>query len=511
MILQRSFSSLGLLALVTLPLTAAWGQASPSPAAAGLAEHPALEPASCIAPPKDAVTFVQTPGAPFTAIPSADGCWVFVSLTSTREIAAFRRDGGELKLQYTVPLHEAPTGMVLTHDGQLLLAATGDSVTAVDVIALTRGNDHPSVYTIRGDQFDGAIYVNVTHDDGYLFVANERGGTITVVNLKQARASGFKSSGIIGNIPAGEAPIAVTLSPDDKRLYSTSERASGHLAAGGARCDTEAPGEIEVIDVVRAEKDPAHSVLSLVPGGCEPVRLVLSDDGAIAYVTARGEDKVLAFDTGRLESDSARALLGQVPAGAAPVGLAIGAGRLIVASSNRFGASSAPQRLTILDSNWQTWRHGSVLTAEVRAGSFPREERLSPDGKTVYVTNFTSNQLEMVDLTRLPPLAAQTAPESAGPTQPLLPTAISLSADVLAKYVGNYQLAPNFAIAITLSGDQLSEQATGQAAFPIFPDSKTEFFLKVVDAKISFEEDSAGKVTGFVFHQGGHDLPGKKE
>jgi hypothetical protein len=51
MILQRSFSSLGLLALVTLPLTAAWGQASPSPAAAGLAEHPALEPASCIAPP----------------------------------------------------------------------------------------------------------------------------------------------------------------------------------------------------------------------------------------------------------------------------------------------------------------------------------------------------------------------------------------------------------------------------------------------------------------------------
>ena len=232
----------------------------------------------------------------------------------------------------------------------------------------------------------------VTHDDGYLFVANERGGTITVVNLKQARASGFKSSGIVGNIPAGEAPIAVTLSPDDKRLYSTSERASEHLAAGGARCDTEAPGEIEVIDVARAEKDPAHSVLSLVPGGCEPVRLVLSDDGAIAYVTARGEDKVLAFDTGRLESDSARALLGQVPAGAAPVGLAIGVGRLIVASSNRFGAPSAPQHLTILDSNWQTWRHGSVLTAEVRAGSFPREERLIDDCKTnVQVSLFRAN------------------------------------------------------------------------------------------------------------------------
>src|ERR1700735_1933521 len=114
MILQRSFSSLGLLALVTLPLTAAWGQASSSPAAAGLAERPVLKPASCQAPPKDAVTFAQTPGAPFTAIPSADGCWVFVGLTSTSQMAAFRRDGGVLKLQYTVPFHEAPTDMVLT-------------------------------------------------------------------------------------------------------------------------------------------------------------------------------------------------------------------------------------------------------------------------------------------------------------------------------------------------------------------------------------------------------------
>ena len=32
----------------------------------------------------------------------------------------------------------------------------------------------------------------------------------------------------------------------------------------------------------------------------------------------------------------------------------------------------------------------------------------------------------------------------------------------------------------------------------------------MVDAKISFEEDSAGKVTGLIFHQGGHDSPGER-
>jgi CubicO group peptidase (beta-lactamase class C family) len=87
---------------------------------------------------------------------------------------------------------------------------------------------------------------------------------------------------------------------------------------------------------------------------------------------------------------------------------------------------------------------------------------------------------------------------------------IALEASALRKLVGDYQLAPNFVVAITLAGDQLSEQATGQKACPIFPESNTEFFLKAVDAQISFKEDSAGKVTGLVFHQGGHNVPGKK-
>ncbi len=92
----------------------------------------------------------------------------------------------------------------------------------------------------------------------------------------------------------------------------------------------------------------------------------------------------------------------------------------------------------------------------------------------------------------------------------IFPKSIPLPASVLAKYIGAYQLAPGFVITITLSGHQLSEQATGQAAFPIFPQSPTEFFLKVVDAQISFVENSGGQVNGLVLHQGGRDVPGKK-
>jgi DNA-binding beta-propeller fold protein YncE len=33
---------------------------------------------------------------------------------------------------------------------------------------------------------------------------------------------------------------------------------------------------------------------------------------------------------------------------------------------------------------------------QVRAGSFPRQFALSPDGRTLYVTNFASSQLETI-------------------------------------------------------------------------------------------------------------------
>ena len=52
---------------------------------------------------------------------------------------------------------------------------------------------------------------------------------------------------------------------------------------------------------------------------------------------------------------------------------------------------------------------------------------------------------------------------------------IALDAGALGKFVGNYQLAPNFVIAITLAGDQLYEQATGQRPVPSSPNQTRSF------------------------------------
>jgi serine-type D-Ala-D-Ala carboxypeptidase/endopeptidase len=82
---------------------------------------------------------------------------------------------------------------------------------------------------------------------------------------------------------------------------------------------------------------------------------------------------------------------------------------------------------------------------------------------------------------------------------------IQVDPKVLDSYVGDYPLSPDFVIAITRPGAGLALQATGQPRLKLFAESETRFFLREVDAQITFEKDADGKVTGLVLHQNGRD------
>ena len=89
-------------------------------------------------------------------------------------------------------------------------------------------------------------------------------------------------------------------------------------------------------------------------------------------------------------------------------------------------------------------------------------------------------------------------------------TAITLPPAALDAYVGEYELAPQFHIVITRGTDGLVAEPTGQGKAPLFAEKESEFFFKVVDAQVTFERDSAGKVTAMVLHQNGQNLRGAK-
>jgi hypothetical protein len=88
---------------------------------------------------------------------------------------------------------------------------------------------------------------------------------------------------------------------------------------------------------------------------------------------------------------------------------------------------------------------------------------------------------------------------------------ITVPPAILEKYVGTYELMPNFNLVITVENGQLISQATGQGKLPLFAESETKFFLKVVDAEVEFFKNDKGEVTHLILHQGGQDVKGTKK
>jgi tetratricopeptide (TPR) repeat protein len=78
------------------------------------------------------------------------------------------------------------------------------------------------------------------------------------------------------------------------------------------------------------------------------------------------------------------------------------------------------------------------------------------------------------------------------------------------RYVGEYEVTPSFTVKIFKEGTKLMTQATGQPVFELFPEAEDKFYLKVVNAKVSFIKDDKGQISGLVIHQGGRDVTGKK-
>lgn len=89
--------------------------------------------------------------------------------------------------------------------------------------------------------------------------------------------------------------------------------------------------------------------------------------------------------------------------------------------------------------------------------------------------------------------------------RPVERTMVKVEPAVLAKYVGTYELEPNFSLVFTLDGNQLMSQATHQSKFPVYPEAENKFFLTVVDATVEFVKDDKGQISYAILHQGGKD------
>jgi CubicO group peptidase (beta-lactamase class C family) len=91
---------------------------------------------------------------------------------------------------------------------------------------------------------------------------------------------------------------------------------------------------------------------------------------------------------------------------------------------------------------------------------------------------------------------------------PAKPKVVKLDPDTLDARTGRYAILPGFSLTITRDGERLYCQATDQPRFRIYPQSETEFFYKVVDARLTFKLDKQGRAYMLTLNQNGLKLPG---
>jgi CubicO group peptidase (beta-lactamase class C family) len=148
----------------------------------------------------------------------------------------------------------------------------------------------------------------------------------------------------------------------------------------------------------------------------------------------------------------------------------------------------------------EVWHNGQTGGYHSFAGFAPE--------RRVGVVVLSSTAADPADLVGLNVLRLERgAPAIPARLQPLA----KLESKVLDEYPGEYPLAPGAVLKIVRQGERLTAQLTGQPAFRIFPEAKDRFYYRVVDAKLIFEREKDGPVTGLVLHQNGQKLKAPRQ
>ena len=385
---------------------------SAAPASPTLPDRALLSPGCSTATAKSpllsgvAAAMVPVSGHPFGVAVTPDGRWAFVADGGTIDVLRTGSSLTPVKVATTpVQVTTAPAaalgvgsllGETLTSDGRYVLAATGGGAAVVSVARAEQGRRDAVLGTMSDPTGgSGAIEVAVSPDGDYAFVTQEDSLRVAVFNLHRALTAGFGPGDFAGTIPVGIDPVGMAISPDGRWLYVTSE-VMAQTPQGNV-------GTLTVVSVARADNDPAASVVATVAAGCNPVRVITSADGREVWVTARASDDLLCFSAAALRTDPGRALMAIVRVGEAPVGLMLvrNGSLVVVADSNRFGASGATSDLSVV-SVAAALAGKSAAVGLITAGLFPREMALEPDGQRLLVTNFASGQLEAVSIPSIP-------------------------------------------------------------------------------------------------------------
>lgn len=239
--------------------------------------------------------------------------------------------------------------------------------------------------------------VAVSPDGRSVYVTNSGDGTVSQYSVG---AGGTLTPKMPATVMAGSGPVAVAVSPDGKSVYVADAN-----QAAVSQFDVGAGGALSA-------KTPA-----IVAAGTDPEGVAISPDGKSVYVTSTADRDVWQYDVGaggalspKTVATAPDGLPSPRPIAISPDGKSVYVGNV---GDGTPGGSSVSQYDVGAGGLLSPKTPSSVATAEGTAGI-----AVSPDGKSVYVTNTSFGVISQYDVGAgggLSPKTPTTVPAGSGP------------------------------------------------------------------------------------------------
>jgi len=192
-----------------------------------------------------------------------------------------------------------------------------------------------------------------------VFVTNERGGSVTVIDQRANR--------VVGSIPVGSRPRGVAWS-------------HGNLFVALTNQNTTRPGAVAAVAEIPGGRARARDIRRFA-GGTDPEGLAVSPDGKTVYVANEdaGAASIVDAASGRV--------LQELAVGIEPEGVAVSPdGRWVYVTAETSGT------VTVIDAQTR------AVAATVLVGQRPRSATFSPDGRHAYVTAELGGNVTLIDV-----------------------------------------------------------------------------------------------------------------
>lgn len=278
-------------------------------------------------------------------------------------------DGASLKLMTSTPLGKRPRGLTPDpHGGGLVVTLSGSPIAPPGVDERTlpppdRAADGLGIFDTNHRRMDRVLRgvdnpeQAIVSTRGIIYAPCEERGSLVLID----EASGGK----LAELPVGDQPEGVALSPDGKRVYVA----------------LEGEDKLAVVD------GDATSVLKRIPVGGRPRSLAVSKDGRRVYVADETGRALTVVDANTL---AVAATVAFPEPDAKPMGLVLSPdGARVYVTTGRGG------KLVAVDAA------NNAILGSVAVGARPWGVAVSPDGRYVFTANGPSNDVTVVSADRL--------------------------------------------------------------------------------------------------------------